>query len=130
MCGATSRVMKKVPDRLTAMTESHASSLVLRSDASRVMPALFTSTSMRSARDSAVATTDFTDCASATSRPRPIAPPPRARAVASDASASTIGNDDTRALGGERLRGGASDAARAAGDESDLTAESTHESSS
>ena len=81
------------------------------------MPALLTSTSMRSARDSAVAT-DRLDRL-------------RIGDVDGEADRSTaegarrglgrfgvdVGDDDTRTLGGERLRGGAADAARAAGNQ-------------
>ena len=78
---------------------------------------------MRSARDSAAATTDFTDLRFGDVEAEADRPTAEGARRGLCRIGVDVGNDDTRTLDGERLRGGASDAARAAGDESHLTAE-------
>ena len=47
---ATARVMRNAPRRFTSSTRSQSSSFILTRSASRVIPALFTRTSMRAKR--------------------------------------------------------------------------------
>ncbi len=93
------------------------------------MPALFTSTCSAPASERTRAIAAFHAASSVTSRASGCAGASRrcdCRARFARAALAHIGDEDLRALGGERLRAGAPDAARRAGDEGDLAGRARH----
>ena len=90
------------------------------------MPALAARMSMRPKAASAAAASASTEPRSVTSVATASALSPSSAAVRSAASASMIGDDDARALGGEHRRDAAPDAARGARDDCDLIGERLH----
>ncbi len=128
MIGTTCLHIRKIERTFTPNTRSHSSTVVSTAVVRRMMPALLKTTFTPPSSWREVATTRSMSGSLATSAAIAMAVPPAARISCATASAASAFRSTTatgRALGGERERGGTTDAAGTAGDDGLLVLE-TH----